>query len=208
MTLGAMYCSQANAQVIEANPLEWAALAEGNDAINTEIEKQIKDQTETALLQSTIAAEFTKIREWEGKYNSYLKTAEGYASSLKAATTIYEDGVRIFITLGKMRSAIKNNPQGIVATMSMNNLYIETATELISVYTLLRNAAERSKTMWELADKLGSFDKKLSKLYLSIRYYTLTDVWNNATAGIVGRDNSELASIALDRWKRAARTIR
>jgi hypothetical protein len=220
MMFGAMYCSQANAQVIEANPLEWAALAEGNDAINTEIEKQIKDQTETALLQSTIAAEFTKIREWEGKYNSYLKTAEGYASSLKAATTIYEDGVRIFITLGKMRSAIKNNPQGIVATMSMNNLYIETATELISVYTLLRNAvakggntnmltgAERSKTMWELADKLGSFDKKLSKLYLSIRYYTLTDVWNNATAGIVGRDNSELATIALDRWKRAARTIR
>jgi hypothetical protein len=119
-----------------------------------------------------------------------------------------------------MRSAIKNNPQGIVATMSMNNLYIETATELISVYTLLRNAvakggntnmltgAERSKTMWELADKLGSFDKKLSKLYLSIRYYTLTDVWNNATAGIVGRDNSELATIALDRWKRAARTIK
>jgi hypothetical protein len=68
--------------------------------------------------------------------------------------------------------------------------------------------AERSKTMWELADKLGSFDKKLSKLYLSIRYYTLTDVWNNATAGIVGRDNSELATIALDRWKRAARTIK
>lgn len=67
-----------------------------------------------------------------------MKTANGYASSLKACTHLYSDGVRIFITLGKLRKAINNNPQGIVTSMSMNNLYIETATELVSVYTLLR----------------------------------------------------------------------
>ena len=33
------------------------------------------------------------------KYNSYLKTASGYASSLKACTYLYDDGVKIFITL-------------------------------------------------------------------------------------------------------------
>ena len=111
----------AHAQIVTANPLEWMALAEGNEAINGEIEKEIKGQTKTALLQNTIAAEFTKIHEWEKKYNSYLKTASGYASSLKACTYLYDDGVKIFITLCKMRKAINNNPQGIVATLSMNN---------------------------------------------------------------------------------------
>ena len=102
----------------------------------------------------------------------------------------------------------------------MNNLYIETATELVTVYTLLRNAvatggpqnmltgAERSETMWALADKLGAFNKKLNKLCLSIRYYTMMDVWNNITAGMIDRDNSEIAHLALDRWKRAARAAR
>lgn len=209
----------AHAQIVTANPLEWMALAEGNEAINGEIEKEIKGQTKTALLQNTIAAEFTKIHEWEKKYSGYLQTASGFASSLKASATLYEDGVRIFITLGKLKKAIGSNPQGIVATMSMNNLYLETATELISVYTLLKEAiatggrtnmltgAERSQTLWALSDKLGSFSKKLNRLYLSIRYYTLTDVWNNITAGMLDRDIGTIAGDALDRWKRAARAI-
>jgi hypothetical protein len=207
----------AHAQIVTANPLEWMALAEGNEAINGEIEKEIKGQTKTALLQNTIAAEFTKIHEWEKKYNSYLKTASGYASSLKACTYLYDDGVKIFITLGKMRKAISNNPQGIVATLSMNNLYMETATELVSVFTLLKDAvakggtenmltgAERSKTLWALNDKLSAFSKKLHRLYLSIRYYTMTDVWNSVTAGMIYRSNGEIATQALGRWRRAGR---
>ena len=126
-------------------------------------------------------------------------------------------GVRIFITLCKLRKAINDNPQGIVASISMNNLYIETATELVSVFNLLNEAvakggsenmltgAERSKTLWTLNDKLGTFSKKLHRLYLSIRYYTMNDVWNNATAGMLDRSNGEVAQMALGRWKRAAR---
>lgn len=38
----------AHAQIVTANPLEWMALAEGNEAINGEIEKEIKGQTKTA----------------------------------------------------------------------------------------------------------------------------------------------------------------
>ncbi len=207
----------ANAQIVSANPLEWMALAEGNEAVNGEIEKEIKGQAKTAMLQNAIAAEFTKIHDWEKKYNSYLKTAGGYASSLKACTHLYDDGVRIFITLGKMRKAITGNPQGIVATLSMNNLYMETATELVSVFTLLKDAvakggkenmltgADRSKTLWALNDKLGAFSKKLHRLYLSIRYYTMADVWNRVTAGMTGRSNGEIATQALGRWRRAGR---
>ena len=38
-----------------------------------------------------------------------LKTANGYASSLKARTHLYNDGVRIFLTLGKLGKAIGDN---------------------------------------------------------------------------------------------------
>ena len=210
----------AKAQIATSNPLEWMALAEGNEVINGQIEKQIKGQTQTALLQNSIAAEFNSIHKWEKQYNSYLKTASGYASSLKACTHLYNDGVRIFITLGKLGKAIRNNPQGIIAGMSMNNLYIETATELVSVFTLLNEAvakggnenmltgAERSKTLWALNDKLSAFSRKLHLLYLSIRYYTLNDMWNNVTAGMLDRNNGEAARMAMSRWRRAAALAR
>lgn len=71
--------TRANAQIVSANPLEWAALAEGNELINGQIKDQIEGQRKTALLQNTIAAEFTQIHKWEKKYNSYLKTIDGYA---------------------------------------------------------------------------------------------------------------------------------
>ena len=210
----------AKAQIAASNPLEWMALAEGNEVINDQIEKQIKGQTQTALLQNSIAAEFNRIHKWEKQYNSYLKTASGYASSLKACTHLYNDGVRIFITLGKLGKAIRNNPQGIIAGMSMNNLYIETATELVSVFTLLNESvakggnenmltgAERSKTLWALNDKLSAFSRKLHLLYLSIRYYTLNDLWNNVTAGMLDRNNGEAARMAMSRWRRAAALAR
>lgn len=210
---------RANAQISSSNPLEYAALAEGNELINAQIKSQIEDEQKTALLQNTIAAEFTMIHSWEKKYNKYLKTAEGYASTLKACTTLYDDGVRVFINLCNLKKAITSNPQGIVATMSMNNLYIETATELVSVYTTLKDAiakggtqnmltgAERSKTLWALNDRLDAFNKKLNQLYLSIRYYTMMDVWENATAGMLDRTNAEIAQAALGRWKRTSRIV-
>lgn len=206
----------AKAQIVTTNPLEYAALAEGNELILGKVKDQIDGQRKTALLQNTIAAEFEQMRQWEKKYNSYLKTASGFASSIKACTHLYNDGVRIFITLGKLKNAVSDNPQGIVASMNMNNLYIETATELVTVFSLLRDAvakggkdnmltgAERSQILWELNDQLSAFQKKLNLLYLSIRTYTMTDVWNNATAGMLDRNNGEIAHIAMQRWHRAA----
>ena len=211
---------EASCQVTVSNPMEWTALAEGNERINAKIEKQISGQTKTATLQNTIAAEYTKIHDWEKTYNSYLKSAEGYASSLKACTSLYDDGVRIFITLGKMQNALRRNGQGVLASISMNNLYVETATELLSVFTILKDAvaqggkenmlsgSDRSQMLWELNDRMGLFSRKLHQLYMSIRYYTFSDVWNNATEGMVNRTNGEIAGYALGRWRRAAAAIK
>jgi len=214
-----LFSGKGYAQIASSNPLEYAALAEGNELINGQIKKQIDDQQKTALLQNTIAAEFTKIHEWERKYNSYLKTAEGYASTLKACTSLYDDGVRLFLNLCELKKAISRNPQGIIATASLNNLYIETATELITVYTTLKDAvakggnenmltgAERSKTLWALNDKLDAFNKKLSRLCLSIKIYTMSDMWQNVTAGMIDRSNGEIAQQAMGRWRRCAGVV-
>ena len=219
LLFGIILSVSAKAQIVTTNPLEYVALAEGNELILGKVKDQMDGQKKTALLQNTIAAEFEQMRQWEKKYNSYLKTVSGFASSLKACTHLYNDGVRIFISLCKLKKAISDNPQGIVAAMSMNNLYIETATELVTVFSLLRDAvakggkenmltgAERSQTLWALNDQLSAFQKKLNLLYLSIRTYTMTDVWNNVTAGMLDRNNGEVARMAMNRWRRAA-TVR
>ena len=64
----------AKAQIVSTNPLEYVALAEGNEVILSKVRDQIDGQKKTALLQNTIAAEFEQMRQWEKKYNSYLKT--------------------------------------------------------------------------------------------------------------------------------------
>lgn len=91
-----LFVSNTHAQIATSNPLEYVALAEGNELINAQVKSETNNQTKTALLQNTIAAEFDQIHRWEMKYNSYLKTVSGYASSLKAASHLYDDGVRIY----------------------------------------------------------------------------------------------------------------
>ena len=202
-------------QTIEENGFQILAIGKGGDLINNSVSKQTTAMTKTALLESAIGAEYAAIKDWEGKYNSYLKTAEGYAKGLQAAATLYAQGVTTLRHLYEIIHAVGNNPQGVVATMSMNNLYAETASELIKVYNILRNTlavggkanmltgAERTEILWQVNDTMKDFNYKLRKLALSISYYTLTDVWNKATAGMIERDHGEIAREAYKRWVRA-----
>lgn len=211
---------EGHAQMSCENPLEYVALSEGNILINEQYNSEIRGQLETAALENIIAVEFDKIHAWEEKYSSYTKTVSGYASSLNAATHIYDDALRILMSIGDLRHSIADNPQGIVATMSMNTLYIEAATELVSCFTLIRDAvssggehnmltgAERSQLLWAINDKLDIFSKKLQKLSLCIRYYNMMDVWNQYTAGMIERDNATVAGDARGRWIRSARALR
>jgi hypothetical protein len=62
--------------------------------------------------------------------------------------------------------------------------------------------------MWQLTDRLDNFNKKLNRLYLSIRYYTMADVWNNFTAGMLTRNTSAVATTSFTHWHRAAKSVR
>lgn len=187
--------------------------------ISEEESSQVAAQTGTTAMQSAIAAQFAKIHEWEANHNSYLKTASGFAELLKASSHIYSQSVRIFMHLIDTGKAVSDNPEGVFASMSMYNLYIDVAAELISVHTLLKEAVtgegenhmlsgeERLTLVWELDDRLTSLDDKIHKLSLSIRLFTLVDIWDDATAGIINKDNGMIAERALDRWKRTINLV-
>ena len=116
--------------------------------------------------------------------------------------------------------AINANPVGIGATLAMNDLYMEVAQEFVKTYRLLKvsiakggsenmmTGAERTEMLWELSDELARMNRKLRMLAISIAYHNLTDVWNQATAGIIPKSHSDIAHDALDRWKRASEVSR
>lgn len=206
-----------SAQMSQSNPLQYVEIETGHKNINDQIKKQTKAQEKTGLLQATISAEFTKIKQWEGKYNSYLKTARGYAEAIKAGTSLYAEGVETLRHIHEIRKAVAANPQGIGASVAMNNIYVETAAELIRTYRLLKvsvalgtnvnmlTGAERTELLWNLNDALDQLNRKLRRLAMSIAFYNLGDVWNNATVGMVERSHAQVAADAIDRWKRAQR---
>ena len=208
------------AQVGEANPLQYAAIAEGTYMLNSAINSQTKGMQKTAAFQGTIAAEFTKMKQWEGKYIAYLKTARGYAEALKAGTTLYADGVQTLQHLYEIQRAVNANPAGIGATLAMNDLYLETASEFIKTYRLLKvsvakggtdnmlTGAERTEMLWQLADELARLNAKLRTLAISIAYHNFTDVWNQYTAGMVDKSHGEIAADAYERWRRASNVSR
>lgn len=209
----------ATAQTFEENNgSQIAAIRGGGEKINKAISKQTTSQTKTDLLAGAIGTEFLFIKGWEGKYNSYLKTTQGYAQGLKGAATLYAEGVTTLRHLYEIAKAIKNNPQGVMATVSMNNLYADAAAELIKVYNVLKytisvggktnmlTGAERTELLWAISDSLQDFNRKLRQLALSIAYYNMTDVWNKATAGMVDRNHGEIARQAYKRWVKAQTT--
>ncbi len=206
----------ANAQVAESNPAQVVVIGEGQKLINDQIGSQTTGMQKTAVQQGTVAAEFTIMKEWESKYNSYLKTASGYAEAIKAGTTLYADGVETLQHLCEIHRAINANPVGIGATLAMNDLYMETAQELVKTYRLLKvsvakggkenmmTGSERTEMLWDLTDALARLNRKLRMIAISIAYHNLTDVWNQATAGIIPRSHTDIAHDALDRWRRAS----
>ena len=151
----------ATAQTFEENNgSQIAAIRGGGEKINKAISKQTTSQTKTDLLAGEIGTEFLYIKGWEGKYNSYLKTTQGYAEGLKGAATLYAEGVTTLRHLYEITKAIKNNPQGLIASaamsnvasgaklkeleknpmasISIHNLYADAAAELIKVYNVLK----------------------------------------------------------------------
>ena len=97
LILWVVSCQRGYCQIVTSNPGEYTILATGNALINNTVKSETKAERETAVLQNAMAGEFTKMAEWERQYNSYLKTATGYASAIKAAATHNSNVSSLFI---------------------------------------------------------------------------------------------------------------
>lgn len=204
-------------QAHQSNPSQYVAIAEGNIKIDNTVNDQIKSEEKTLAMQTAMSVEWNSIKTWQKKYNSYLKTTRGYADGLKAATTLYAEGVKTLRNLYDLTKAAKANPQGIGATFALNNLYVEVAAEVVKTYSILKKSidlggsenmltgAERTELLWWIEDNMAQLNRKLRKLAISIAFYNMTDVWHQATAGMIDRSHGDVAADALDRWKRAQR---
>ena len=62
-----------------SNPLEYAAIGEGEGLIGEHVKKQTKILDTCAVLHGGMVVSERKMRKWQEKYNSYMKTAQGYA---------------------------------------------------------------------------------------------------------------------------------
>ena len=207
----------AKGQANQNNPSQHMAIAEGNIKIDKTINDQINSEEKTLAMQTAMSVEWNSIKTWQKKYNSYLKTTRGYADALKAATTLYAEGVKTLRNLYDLTKAASANPQGIGATIAMNNLYVEVAAEVVKTYSILKKSvalgdsgnmltgAERTELLWWIEDNMAQLNRKLRKLAVSIAFYNMTDVWHQATAGMIDRSHGDIAEDALDRWKRAQR---
>ena len=129
-------------QVGEANPSQYAAMETGTSMINSSVNDQTSAMRKTGTLQSAMAAKLTQMKSWEAKYNSYLKTTKGYAEQLKAGCNLYAEGVMTLRHIYEIQKACSANPEGIGASISMNNIYMETVTELIKTYRSLKILSE------------------------------------------------------------------
>lgn len=205
--------------VTSSNPLEYAAIASGESALDSQIVRQSNAMAAIAGEQLAMVRANTKMKKWEEKYNSYLKTVSGYASAIKAASTLYADGIQTLTALWEVHAACRVNPQGIAASVSMNNLYMETATEFIRTYRTLKrvvavggkgnmlNGKERTLLLWNLTDNLERLNRKLRLLAVNISIYTFEDVWNKAIAGKIGKTNKMLAKESSKRMRRAISNV-
>lgn len=202
-----------------SNPAEYVAIGAGEARIDSQIVKQSRAMAAIAVEQRVMVKANTKMKNWEKKYNQYLKTVSGYASAIKAATTLYADGMQTLTALWEVHTACKINPQGIAASLSMNNLYMEAATEFIRTYKTLKKVvafggksnmltgAERTQLLWNLTDNLARLNRKLRLLSVSITMHSFEDVWNRAIYGKIMKTNKMLARESSQRMRRAMSNI-
>lgn len=213
-------CIKGHSQgVATSNPLQYAAIQNGEANISARIKSQTDNMDNLAGVQGSMVKDAATMKKWEKQYNAYLTTAKGYAEKIAAASTLFQDGMQTLTYLWEIDQARKINPEGVFASMSMNNLYMETAAEFTKAYRILNkvikaggkesmlNGAERTMLLWQLSEELEVLNKKLRSLALSVCIYNFEDVWNRAIAGKIEKPNGMIASDAIRRHGKAMKQV-
>ena len=123
---------------VSVDPLWEMAVLTGTKKVMDQYNTQNTKILEMAALQNTMALHFNAVKEWRRKENAYLKVA-CYAEAVQAGSKLTAEAVRTIRDLMDLKKVMLRNPEGIAATISMNNLYIETIVEFIKTFRMLNN---------------------------------------------------------------------
>ncbi len=177
--------------IIVQNPGEYLAIEALENALNSLYEKEIKTQTSISTIQNTIEIEFSQIKDIEKAYTNYLQDASFYATSLKASSSLIDDGVIILNYLSKISKEIKESKNNAICLFKIDNLLKEATNKILSLYTFysqeialggkdnMLSGYERSKLLLELSKNLSEFKRKLEKIYYSLKVRTLNYNYSN-----------------------------
>lgn len=186
----------------------------GGDVIS-ESHKNTTKMAEIIAEQHVTDQMLTILDKWNQEYNDYLKDPTGIANSIKTGSMLYTQGAILLENIYLLKKAIGSNPEGIAASVPMNNLYMETAVTAIKCCKTLKTActkggsdnmltgAERVELLWQLGEDMRELNKKVRKTAISIAYYRLTDVWWKATEGMIDYDHGGIARRCMNEWSRA-----
>lgn len=189
------------------------------DLLNKTFAKEAASESAVALSERAIAVEFDRISEWKAKYNSYLKTAEGLGSALNAAYHIFYEGSRLLRSILEIRESVKDDPEGALASVSMQDIYIETFGELLSLYESIRTAVsaggkdsmltgeQRLSIMWDIEKHLDALSDKFHRLSLVMRQCSLLSNWNHTVIATIPLDKGKIAEMSMKDWSDALKAV-
>ena len=199
---------------VSVDPLWEAAVLTGSKKVMEQYDTQNKKLLEMATLQNTMALHFKR------KYNNYLKDASSFAEAYRAGTVLTAEAVRTLRDLIDLKKVMMRNPEGIAATLAMNNLYMETITEFIKTFHMLKfsvstegefnmlTGRERVEMIWALCDRMEELNAKVRKLILSVAYYRVNALCAFYTRGLFDRHQGDIAENCLERWNRIQDAVR
>lgn len=206
----------ANAQSVTASyPDQWAIITKQGGEVTSQATTNTVKMGAIVAEQHIAAQMLTQLEKWNAEYNDYLKDPTGLAGSIRLGSTLYTQGAILLENIYLLKKTIDANPEGIAASVPMNNLYMETATTAVKCYKTLKraitkggsdnmlNGAERVELLWQLSADMHELNKKVRKTAISIAYYRLQDIWYKATEGMIDYNHDEIARRCLDDWKRA-----
>ena len=191
-----------------------AAVTKGANNLGTKYSQGSAEKMKTQAMEDAIALEMNGIRQWQRKESEYLKDTQGFAQAIVAGSTLYTTAVKTLRNLNDLRRAAERNPQGIVTSAVMNNLYVEMLTELVKTYRMVNYAVktggsynmltgkERAEMLWLLVDRFEELNAKIHELTMSVYYWNFDLALFEITAAFGVHDMKSIADGAHERWKR------
>lgn len=202
------------------HPIQIAAIGEYIAHNTIAMGQQAAASGEILGYQAAMDVFETKIATFERKYYQYLSedtTGHNFLSYIRTGTSLYISAIETFRHLTEIKKAVGYNAQGILATVGMNDLYLQTAATFCKVYSLLQKCfnggdwnmltgAQRLELLWQLHDNMSELNEYLGRLAWNVAFYRMSDVWERVATSFCTYDKGHIAKEALKRWKRTAET--